>query len=110
MLREHPGATYDYASPFRDWSNDLYYGAITAVGGQRIASVVMYLNTPAQGGGTAFPEVGLIVTARRGAAVYFAYEGGDQSSLHAGLPVLQGEKWIATKWLRERPYRKPKKA
>jgi prolyl 4-hydroxylase len=44
------------------------------------------------------------VTARRGSAVYFAYEGGDRSSLHAGLPVLKGEKWIATKWLRERPY------
>jgi prolyl 4-hydroxylase len=37
--------------------------------------------------------------------VYFAYEGGDTSSLHAGLPVIRGEKWIATKWLRERPYR-----
>jgi prolyl 4-hydroxylase len=30
--------------------------------------------------------------------------------LHAGLPVRRGEKWIATKWLRERPYRMPKKA
>ena len=34
-----------------------------------------------------------------------AYEGGDTSSLHGGLPVVRGEKWIATKWLRERPLR-----
>ena len=109
ILHYLPGQEYE---PHFDWFDPEQpgYGAITAVGGQRIASVVMYLNTPARGGGTAFPEIGLTVTARRGAAVYFAYEGGDQSSLHAGLPVLEGEKWIATKWLREWPYRKPKKA
>lgn len=109
ILHYLPGQEYE---PHFDWFDPQQpgFGKITTVGGQRIASVVMYLNTPARGGGTAFPEIGLTVTARRGAAVYFAYESGDQSSLHAGLPVLQGEKWIATKWLRERPYRKPKKA
>ncbi len=108
ILHYLPGQEYE---PHFDWFDPEQPGfaAITAVGGQRIASVVMYLNTPAQGGGTAFPELGLTITARRGSAVYFAYEGGDLSSLHAGLPVLRGEKWIATKWLRERPYRGPKK-
>ncbi|HWX66806.1 MAG TPA: 2OG-Fe(II) oxygenase [Rhodanobacter sp.] len=109
ILHYLPGQEYE---PHFDWFDPELpgYAAITAVGGQRIASVVMYLNTPAQGGGTAFPEIGLTVTARRGSAVYFAYEGGDHSSLHAGLPVLSGEKWIATKWLRERPYKATKKA
>ncbi len=109
ILHYLPGQAYE---PHFDWFDPGQpgYEAITAVGGQRIASVVMYLNTPARGGGTAFPEPGLTVTARRGAAVYFAYEGGDRSSLHAGLPVLEGEKWIATKWLREQPYKKPAKA
>ncbi len=109
ILHYLPGQEYE---PHFDWFDPEQpsYEAITAAGGQRIASVVMYLNTPLRGGGTAFPELGLTVTARRGAAVYFAYEGGDRSSLHAGLPVLEGEKWIATKWLRERPYRKPTKA
>ncbi|MFI4959109.1 MAG: prolyl hydroxylase family protein, partial [Lysobacterales bacterium] len=97
ILHYLPGQEYE---PHYDWFDPEQpgYGAITAAGGQRIASVVMYLNTPAQGGGTAFPEIGLTVTARRGSAVYFAYEGGDRSSLHAGLPVVRGEKWIATKW------------
>ncbi|MGY3041169.1 prolyl 4-hydroxylase [Rhodanobacter sp. TND4EL1] len=109
ILHYLPGQEYE---PHFDWFDPQQpgYEAITAVGGQRIASVVMYLNTPLQGGGTAFPELGLTVTARRGTAVYFAYEGGDQSSLHAGLPVQRGEKWIATKWLRERPYGQPRPA
>jgi prolyl 4-hydroxylase len=67
----------------------------------------MYLNTPDGGGATAFPEIGLTVTALRGSAVYFAYDTGDTTSLHAGLPVTKGEKWIATKWLRERPFQGP---
>ena len=103
ILHYLPGQEYQ---PHYDWFDPDHpgYATVTARGGQRIASVVMYLNTPEAGGGTAFPEVGLTVTALRGSAVYFAYEGCDASSLHAGLPVLRGEKWIATKWLREKPY------
>ena len=102
VLHYLPGQEYE---PHYDWFDPAQpgYSALTARGGQRIASVVMYLNTPEEGGGTAFPQVGLTVTAIAGSAVYFAYETGDTSSLHAGLPVLRGEKWIATKWLRERP-------
>jgi prolyl 4-hydroxylase len=103
VLHYLPGQQYE---PHVDWfdASQPGFAAITAKGGQRVASIIMYLNTPAGGGGTQFPRVGLTVTARRGAAVYFAYEGGDQISLHAGLPVTAGEKWIATKWVRERPY------
>jgi prolyl 4-hydroxylase len=105
VLHYLPGQQYE---PHYDWFNPDQPGfaAITAKGGQRIASLVMYLNTPEAGGGTAFPEVGLTVTALRGSAVYFAYDTGETASLHAGLPVQQGEKWIATKWLRERPFQK----
>lgn len=103
ILHYLPGQEYE---PHYDWFDPTQPGfaAVTERGGQRIASVVMYLNTPEEGGGTGFPALGLTVTALRGSAVYFAYEGGDQASLHAGLPVIKGEKWIATKWLRERPY------
>ncbi|WP_430392445.1 2OG-Fe(II) oxygenase [Dyella sp. 20L07] len=103
ILHYLPGQEYE---PHYDWFDPSQPGfsAVTARGGQRIASVVMYLNTPEEGGGTGFPAIGLTVTALRGSAVYFAYETGDEASLHAGLPVIRGEKWIATKWLRERPY------
>jgi prolyl 4-hydroxylase len=104
ILHYQSGQEYE---PHYDWFDPELpsFGPMTKQGGQRIASVVMYLNTPEQGGGTAFPAIGLTITARRGSAVYFAYEGGDRTSLHAGLPVVRGEKWIATKWLRERPFK-----
>ncbi|HEX7816777.1 2OG-Fe(II) oxygenase [Dyella sp.] len=104
VLHYLPGQEYE---PHHDWFDPSQpgYSAITARGGQRVASVVMYLNTPEEGGGTGFPAIGLTVTAMRGSAVYFAYETGEQASLHAGLPVVRGEKWIATKWLRERSFK-----
>lgn len=77
-----------------------------AQAGQRLATLIMYLNTPAQGGNTELPNIGLSVTAKKGAAIYFENidQTGlpDNNTLHAGTPVLAGEKWIATKWLRER--------
>ena len=79
-----------------------------AVGGQRVASLVMYLNDVEAGGGTVFPELNLTVMPRKGAAVYFEYCNSlgqlDPLTLHGGLPVLGGEKWIATKWMRQRRY------
>ncbi|MDN5925027.1 MAG: 2OG-Fe(II) oxygenase [Xanthomonadales bacterium] len=103
VLHYQPGQQYE---PHYDWFDPTQLGfkGVTARSGQRIASVIMYLNSPAGGGGTHFPNLGLTVSARRGSALYFAYEGGDLASLHAGLPVSAGEKWIATKWLRERPF------
>jgi prolyl 4-hydroxylase len=77
-------------------------------GGQRVATLVMYLNDVDAGGATLFPQVGVETKPQRGHAVYF--ENVDESgrtnpqTLHAGAPVGKGEKWIATKWLREKPY------
>jgi prolyl 4-hydroxylase len=94
---------HDYFDP-----NDPGSPVILKTGGQRIATLVMYLNTPEEGGATHFPELDLDVKARKGSAVYFEYmnKNGqlDSRSLHAGMPVLKGEKWVATKWLRESNY------
>lgn len=72
-------------------------------GGQRVATVVMYLNTPARGGATTFPESHFEVGAVKGNAVFFSYDRPHPmtKSLHGGAPVIAGEKWVATKWLRE---------
>ena len=76
-------------------------------GGQRVGTLVMYLNTPEKGGGTTFPDVHLEVGPQRGNAVFFSYERPHTSTrtLHGGAPVIAGEKWIATKWLREREFK-----
>jgi len=79
-----------------------------AQGGQRVASLIIYLNAVDDGGATVFPKLGLTVGPKKGAAVYFEYcnslDQVDPQTLHGGLPVLRGEKWIATKWVRQRRY------
>ncbi len=78
------------------------------LGGQRVATLVMYLNDVENGGETFFPEANLSVTPKKGSAVYFSYFNSlgqtDRATLHAGNPVLAGEKWIATKWVRQNKY------
>ena len=102
VLRYRPGAEY---RPHHDYFDPTQPGTATLLqrGGQRVATLLMYLNTPARGGATGFPDLGLEVAARKGHAVFFAYPQPHPSSrtLHAGLPVLAGEKWVATKWLRQ---------
>lgn len=92
---------YDYFDPDEPGTP-----RITARGGQRVGTMVMYLNEPEQGGGTSFPDVGLEVAPKRGHAVFFSYERPHPSTrtLHGGSPVLAGDKWIATKWLRQREF------
>mgnify|MGYP001605936675 CR=1 FL=1 len=106
VLHYKPGAEYkphyDYFAP-----NEPGTPTILKRGGQRVGTLVMYLNEPTRGGGTIFPDVGLQVVPRRGNAVFFSYDRPDPSTktLHGGAPVLEGEKWIATKWLREREFK-----
>ena len=77
-------------------------------GGQRVCSFLMYLNTPDEGGATVFPNVNIAVQPRKGDALLFynINEMGqtDRLSLHGGAPVVRGEKWLATKWLREKEF------
>ena len=91
---------YDYFNPAEPGS-----AAQLQRGGQRIATFIMYLNAVDDGGATAFPNVGLEVKPQPGNALYFESLSPagqlDTNTLHAGTPVVQGEKWIATKWLRE---------
>lgn len=105
VLHYQPGAEYkphyDYFDPEQPGT-----ASILARGGQRVGTLVIYLNNPAKGGGTIFPDVHLEVAPRQGNAVFFSYERPHPStrSLHGGSPVIEGEKWIATKWLREREF------
>jgi len=77
-------------------------------GGQRLLTIIVYLNDVAGGGSTIFPELGLEFLPERGAALLFASmtrEGALQpASLHGGSPVTGGVKWIATRWIRVGPY------
>ena len=105
VLNYPVGAEY---KPHYDYFDPAEPGTPTILqrGGQRLATLVMYLNEPAEGGGTTFPDVGLEVAPQRGNAVFFSYDRPSPTTrtLHGGAPVVQGEKWVATKWLREREF------
>jgi prolyl 4-hydroxylase len=105
VLHYRPGAEY---KPHYDYFDPDEPGTPTILkrGGQRLATLVMYLSEPARGGGTTFPDAGLEVAPVRGNAVFFNYDRPHPSTrtLHGGAPVIEGEKWVATKWLREREF------
>ena len=77
-------------------------------GGQRMITIIMYLNNVITGGATIFPEINLNIYPKKGSALYFSYYSAngelDPLTLHGGAPVIEGEKWIATKWIRQYPY------
>ena len=102
ILRYRPGAEY---KPHYDYFDPALSGtpSILKRGGQRVGSLVCYLNTPAKGGATVFPDVHLDVAPIKGNAVFFSYDRPHPMtrSLHGGAPVVEGEKWVATKWVRE---------
>ena len=102
ILRYPPGAQY---RPHYDYFDPREPGtpAILKRGGQRVATLIIYLFEPKGGGATVFPNLDVQVAPVRGNAVFFSYAQAhaDSRSLHGGDPVTTGEKWIATKWLRE---------
>ena len=102
ILRYRPGAEY---KPHYDYFDPALSGtpSILKRGGQRVASLVCYLNTPTKGGATVFPDVHFDVAPVKGNAVFFSYDRPHPMtrSLHGGAPVVEGEKWVATKWVRE---------
>jgi len=77
-------------------------------GHQRIVTVLVYLNEVIQGGATGFPNLKISVEPRPGRAVVFNNVGPalmkpHPGSLHAGMPVLEGEKWACNIWFHARP-------
>jgi prolyl 4-hydroxylase len=77
-------------------------------GGNRVATIIMYLSEPEKGGSTVFPDIEFEVVPKRGNAVFFSYDIPHHSgkTLHGGAPVIAGEKWIATKWLCQQEFRR----
>ncbi|KQN29131.1 MULTISPECIES: prolyl hydroxylase family protein [unclassified Sphingomonas] len=82
--------------------------ALPATGNQRIRTVLVYLNDGFSGGATFFLNNALRVMPRTGDAVIFDNvrpDGAvDRTTQHAGEPVTSGVKWLATRWIRARPF------
>ncbi|NOT40835.1 MAG: hypothetical protein HOP13_10105 [Alphaproteobacteria bacterium] len=77
--------------------------------GQRIRTLLVYLNTGYGGGETQFVNANMKLKGEPGDAVLFhncdAVTGApDRATLHAGLPVTSGQKWLLSKWYREKTF------
>ena len=82
-------------------------------GGQRMITVIAYLNSikDEDGGGTIFPELNIVIPAKKGDVLVFhntlakssstTHPAIHPKSLHGGMPVKRGEKWITNLWFRQ---------
>ena len=74
--------------------------------GQRVATVIIYLNDGFEGGQTSFPRLGVNHRGQTGDALIFgnldAAGRPDPRTQHAGCPPTRGEKWVFCQWVRDR--------
>jgi prolyl 4-hydroxylase len=100
ILRYRPGQQYR-----------THLDAISGLDNHRILTVIVYLNDGYGGGETRFTRANLDVRGRKGDALLFRniLDDGrpDPLSEHAGLPVTNGTKLIATRWIWEQPFAPP---
>jgi prolyl 4-hydroxylase len=97
VLRYRPGQEY---RP--------HFDAIDNAENQRVLTFLVYLNDDYEGGETEFIATGLKVKGRKGDGLLFRNAdmtgARDHNSQHAGLPVTAGEKYLASRWIRERQF------
>ncbi|MBA3577318.1 MAG: 2OG-Fe(II) oxygenase [Sphingomonas sp.] len=85
------------------------YYVHTAQTGQRTWTAMVYLNEPEDGGATRFKAVGKTIQPQAGKLVTWnnllADGTPNPATLHQGMKVRRGVKYVITKWFRERPGR-----
>lgn len=103
-------ATGERYAPHVDYIPETPANAVhLAQRGQRVRTVLVYLNDDFDGGCTEFPRLDLKLKPPRGSAIVFdsvtADGATDPRTLHVGAAPTRGEKWIISKWFRTRPLR-----
>lgn len=111
VLRYKPGQEYTPHSDFLK-ADTLGKNPEVERSGQRIKTFLIYLNGEFDGGETEFPKLAIRVKGRKGDGILFTNvsENGEESRLavHAGRPVISGEKFITTLWIRDKVYTYPR--
>lgn len=108
LLRYQNGQEY---RPHRDYLPSSMITPLEQGGaGQRESTVIVYLNDVKNGGETEFIELDKKIVPKTGRVIAFknlhADGSPDTRTLHAGLPVKYGTKWIATLWIHQGRFRK----
>jgi prolyl 4-hydroxylase len=78
-------------------------------GGNRIVTMVIYLNDGFDGGATRFVNLNKNIKPNKNSGILFypMNKKGDKchdNALHAGLPIVSGQKYIANVWIREHDF------
>ncbi|NRO97120.1 hypothetical protein GWC77_14430 [Paraburkholderia sp. NMBU_R16] len=101
VARYRPDGSFASSRDFDDSHQEA--GDRQAWQGQRVATLVMFLNDCTAPGAISLPDSGLSVYPHKGSALFFNYPGMDEPagdrSKYRGAPISRGERWIATKWL-----------
>ena len=104
----------EYKSHYDCWyyskNTSKYNRYITLPGNtDRVMTCIFYLNEGYEGGETGFPLLDLAVKAETGMCIsyvnMFDENTPNKESLHCGLPVIKGVKYIATKWVHFTPFK-----
>ena len=108
----HYAETEEYRTHHDAWDLSTEKGQQrTERSGQRLVTALMYLNEVDAGGSTTFPKLKVDVEPVPGRMVLFhnttELGGLHTKSLHGGLPVIGGEKWVCNLWFRAEPYSPP---
>jgi prolyl 4-hydroxylase len=84
---------------------ETYWPAMQLQGGQRTWTAMIYLNEVDEGGATWFPRAGIRVAPKKGLMLIWNNLQADgkpnYDTLHEGMRVIEGTKYIVTKWFRE---------
>lgn len=108
------GQRYDVGQEFKAHTDYFEPGGpdfekYCSVAGNRTWTAMIYLNQPGAGGATRFTKVGKTIQPVTGKLLLWNNRLPDGSynpdSMHHGMKVRAGVKYIITKWFRERPWR-----
>lgn len=102
-----PGQEYRRHADFIEPSIPQFQAELAQLG-QRVATVVTYLNEDFDGAETVFPDLEVKFRGAPGDAIFFANVLTDGSpdylTSHAALPPTRGRKWVLSQWIRSKPY------
>lgn len=107
------GQRYAPGQEFKDhmdwfWTKAPYWPKEAREGGQRSITAMIYLCDVARGGETEFPNIGVSIPPQAGALIIWNNAESDGTpndfTLHAGRPVVEGVKYVITKWYRTRDW------
>ena len=107
------GQRYDVGQEFKAHTDyfepkGIEYDRHCGIAGNRTWTAMIYLNAPQAGGATRFKTIDKIVQPELGKLLAWNNRLPDGSlnpaTLHQGMKVRSGVKYIVTKWFRERPW------